>query len=112
MERGFERYRTNRINNFIIMMSIYKTVFDTVEQGKAHLLNMGVLIDVDGTTQFSQNTAAVVYVGKVVDKVLTTDQENPIYKDGFAIDIMSSEILDFGNKEVFPTNGAHGFMGV
>ena len=93
------------------MMQIYKTVFDTVEQGKAHLLNMGVLIEIDGTTQFSQNTASVVYVGKVVDKVLTIDQENPIYKDGFAIDIMSSETLDFGIYEVFPTEGAHGFLG-
>ena len=92
-------------------MQIYKTVFDTREQGEAHLFSLGVLIDVDGTTQFSQNTASVVYVGKVVDKVLTIDQENPIYKDGFAIDIMSSETLDFGVYEVFPTEGAHGFLG-
>ena len=60
LENGFKRYRTCRINNNIIMMNIYKTVFDTEAQGKEYLLNLGVLIEVEGEIVFSQNTAAVV----------------------------------------------------
>jgi hypothetical protein len=99
------------------MMRIYKTVFPTEEQGKEYLLNLGVLIEDDGVIRFSENTAAVVNIGKVVKIPATYDAEGneltpPIYYDGWAYDIMSSDVLDFGLYEVFPApNEVHSFMG-
>ncbi len=93
-------------------MNIYKTNFPTEQQGKDYLLNLGVLIDVDGEIVFSKNTAAVVNIGKIVDTTKTTDPENPVYYDGWAFDIMSSDQLDFGTYEVYPGDeAAHSFYG-
>lgn len=98
-------------------MNIYKTNFPTEQQGKDYLLNLGVLIDVDGEIVFSKNTAAVVYIGKVVKIPATYDADGniitpAIYYDGFAIDIMSSDQLDFGTYEVYPGDkAAHSFYG-
>lgn len=99
------------------MMRIYKTVFPTEEQGKEYLLNLGVLIEDEGVIRFSENTAAVVNIGKVVKIPATYDADGneltpPIYYDGWAYDIMSSDVLDFGSFEVFPApNEVHSFMG-
>ena len=93
-------------------MNIYKAVFDTKEQGTNYLLNIGVLIEVEGENIFAPTTAAVVYIGKVVDKDKTIDPENPVYYPGFAIDVMSSETLDFGSYAVYPADkSAHSFYG-
>lgn len=93
-------------------MNIYKAVFDTKEQGTNYLLNIGVLIEIEGENVFAPTTAAVVYIGKVVDKDQTTDPENPVYYPGFAIDVMSSETLDFGSYAVYPADkSAHSFYG-
>ena len=101
----------------MIMMNIYKTVFDTEAQGKEYLLNLGVLIEVEGEIVFSQNTAAVVNIGKIVEFPATYDADGneltpPIYFDGWAYDIMSSDTLDFGTYEVYPADeSAHSFLG-
>ena len=92
-------------------MNIYKAVFDTKEQGTNYLLSIGVLIEQEDIV-FAPTTAAVVYIGKVIDKDKTTDPENPVYYDGFAIDVMSSETLDFGSYAVYPADkSAHSFYG-
>jgi len=93
------------------MMQIYKTNFPTEQQGKDYLLNLGVIIEVENEIVFAPTTAAVVYIGKVVDKDKTTDPENPVFYDGFAIDVMSSDLLDFGSYAVFPKEAAHSFYG-
>lgn len=94
------------------MMQIYKTNFPTEQQGKDYLLNLGVIVEVEGEIVFAKNTAAVVYIGKVVDPTKTTDPDNPIFYDGFAIDVMSSDLLDFGTYEVYPgDDAAHSFYG-
>tara|TARA_B100000780_G_C21092009_1_gene440139 strand:+ start:612 stop:932 length:321 start_codon:yes stop_codon:yes gene_type:complete len=94
------------------MMQIYKTNFPTEQQGKDYLLNLGVIVEQDGEIVFAPTTAAVVYIGKIVDPTKTTDPDNPIYYSGFAIDVMSSETLDFGTFEVFPADkAAHSFYG-
>jgi len=97
-------------------MKIYKAVFDTKEQGKDYLLNLGVLIEQDGEIVFAPNTAAVVYIGKVVKIPATYDADGneltpPIYFDGYAIDVMSSLKLDFGEFMVYPIEAAHSFYG-
>ena len=93
-------------------MKIYKAVFDTEQQGKDYLLNLGVIVEQEGEIVFAPTTAAVVYIGKVVDKDKTTDPENPVFYPGFAIDVMSSETLDFGTYAVYPKDkSAHSFYG-
>ena len=102
-------------------MDIYKTVFDNELQGKNYLIAQGVWTEVteDGITsmQFINGTAAVVNIGKIVEFPATYDDEGneltpPIYYDGVAYDIMSSDILDFGTYEVYPADeAAHSFLG-
>ena len=102
-------------------MQIYKTVFDTEQQGKDILISKGVWEEVteEGVTsmQFTNGTAAVVNIGKVVEIPATYDADGneltpPIYYPGWAYDIMSSDLLDFGTYEVFPApNEVHSFMG-
>lgn len=93
-------------------MNIYKAVFDTKEQGTTYLLSIGVLIEQEDIV-FAPTTAAVVYIGKVIDKDKTTDPENPVYYDGYAVDVMSSvDGLDFGDYAVYPGDmSAHSFFG-
>ena len=97
-------------------MKIYKANFETKEQGTEYLLNIGVLVEQDEEIVFSKDTAAVVYIGKVVKIPATYDDEGneltpPIYYDGFAIDVMSSLKLDFGEFAVYPIEAAHSFYG-
>ena len=99
------------------MMQIYKTNFTTEQQGKDYLLNLGVILEVEGEIVFAKNTAAVVYIGKVVKIPATYDKDGNIitpavYYDGYAIDVMSSDLLSFGTFEVFPADkAAHSFYG-
>ena len=114
MERGFKRPRTNRINNNI--MNIYKANFETKEQGQDYLFSIGVLVENESEIVFSKDTAAVVYIGKVVKIPATYDADGNIitpavYYDGFAIDVMSSLDLDFGSFMVYPVEAAHSFYG-
>jgi len=114
LERGFKRPRTNRTNNNI--MNIYKANFETKEQGQDYLLSIGVLVENESEIVFSKDTAAVVYIGKVVKIPATYDKEGneltpPIYYDGYAIDVMSSIKLDFGEFAVYPIEAAHSFYG-
>jgi len=99
------------------MMQIYKTNFPTEKKGKQHLLNLGVILEVKGEIVFAKNTAAVVYIGKVVEVPATYDADGNIltpavYYDGYAIDVMSSSDLDFGPYAVYPADkAAHSFYG-
>ena len=97
-------------------MKIYKANFETKEQGTEYLLNIGVLVEQDEEIVFSKDTAAVVYIGKVVKIPATYDKEGneltpPIYYDGYAIDVMSSKKLDFKEFAVYPIEAAHSFYG-
>lgn len=97
-------------------MNIYKANFETKEQGQEYLFSIGVLVETDEQIVFSKDTAAVVYIGKVVKIPATYDKEGneltpPIYYDGYAIDVMSSIVLDFGAFMVYPPEAAHSFYG-
>ena len=102
------------LNNNI--MNIYKTNFPTEQEGKDYLLSIGVLVETDNEIVFSKDTAAVVYIGKVVKIPATYDADGNIitpavYYDGYAIDVMSSLDLDFGAFMVYPIEAAHSFYG-
>ena len=97
-------------------MNIYKTNFPTEQEGKDYLLSIGVLVETDNEIVFAKDTAAVVYIGKVVKIPATYDADGneltpPIYFDGYAIDVMSSSKLDFGEFMVYPIEAAHSFYG-
>ena len=101
-------------------MNIYKTNFPTEQEGKDYLLSIGVLIEVDGDEGkeivFAKDTAAVVYIGKVVKIPATYDKEGNIitpavFYPGYAIDVMSSKKLDFKEFAVYPIEAAHSFYG-
>ena len=102
-------------------MNIYKTVFDTEQQGKDILIQKDVWEEVteEGVTsmRYINGTKAVVNIGKVVEVPATYDDEGneltpPVYYPGWAYDIMSTDDLDFGNKEVYPGDtSAHQFYG-
>ena len=97
-------------------MNIYKTNFPTKEQGQDYLFSIGVLVENEEQIVFSKDTAAVVYIGKVVKIPATYDKEGNIitpavYYDGYAIDVMSSIKLDFGEFAVYPVEAAHSFYG-
>ena len=99
-------------------MKIYKANFETKEQGTEYLLNIGVLVETDNEIVFSKDTAAVVYIGKVVKIPATYDKEGNIitpavYYDGYAIDVMNGAKpnLDFGEFAVYPIEAAHSFYG-
>ena len=97
-------------------MNIYKTNFPTEQEGKDYLLSIGVLVETDNEIVFAKDTAAVVYIGKVVKIPATYDADGNIitpavYYPGFAIDVMSSLDLDFGSFMVYPIEAAHSFYG-
>ena len=102
-------------------MNIYKTVFNTEQQGKQVLIDKDVWQEVteEGVTsmQYINGTKAVVYIGKVVKTPATYDKDGneltpPIYYDGVAYDVMSTDDLDFGDNEVYPKGeAAHQFYG-
>ena len=99
-------------------MKIYKANFETKEQGTEYLLNIGVLVEQDEEIVFAKDTAAVVYIGKVVKIPATYDKEGneltpPIFYDGYAIDVMNGAKpnLDFKEFAVYPIEAAHSFYG-
>jgi len=97
-------------------MNIYKTNFPTEQEGKDYLLSIGVLVETDEQIVFAKDTAAVVYIGKVVKIPATYDKDGNIitpavYYPGYAIDVMSSLDLDFGSFMVYPIEAAHSFYG-
>jgi hypothetical protein len=62
---------------------------------------------------YSRETAAVVYIGRIVDTPATFTDEGEIdteatFLDGYHVDIMTSATIDFDNEE-HPTNPAHTF---
>ncbi len=103
-------------------MNIYKTVFDTEEQGKEVLIEKGVWEEVtdenDVTSmQYINGTKSVVVIGRIVDTPADIDEDGgvvsaAIYFDGWAFDILTEDTIDFGDFEVSPDEDAvHSFFG-
>ncbi len=102
-------------------MYIYKTNFLTEAEGKQALITKGVWEEVteEGVTQmvYINGTRAVVNIGKIVKTPGTYGPDGheitpPVYYDGWAYDVMSTEVIDFGANEVYPGDeAAHSFFG-
>ena len=102
-------------------MYIYKTVFDNELEGKVWLERENVWKEVteEGVTtmEYINGTQAVVNVGKVIKTPGTYDPDGheitpPVYYPGWAYDIMTPAVIDFGQYEVYPgDSSAHSFFG-
>jgi len=91
---------------------IHKLKFTDKAQAIQTLIDKG-LIDEDGN--YINGTHAVVYIGIIVDQQGTYDEEGneltpPTFLDGYHVDIMTTDRIDFGEDEVFPNNEVHKFM--
>jgi len=102
-------------------MYIYKTNFNTEQEGKDALIAKEVWQEVteEGVTQmvYINGTRSVVNIGKIVKIPGTYGPDGheitpPVYYDGWAYDIMSEDVIDFGENEVYPgDSAAHSFFG-
>ncbi len=102
-------------------MYIYKTVFDNELEGKVWLERENVWKEVteEGVTtmQYTNGTQAVVNVGKVIKTPGTYGPDGQeiaptVYYPGWAYDIMTPAVIDFGQYEVYPgDSSAHSFSG-
>jgi hypothetical protein len=83
-------------------MNIYKLKFTDKQQAENALKDI--------------TSEATVHVGKIVDIEGTYDDDGnevtpPTFIDGWHVDIMIKENIDFGQYEVTPTNPRHKFFG-
>lgn len=90
---------------------IYKLKYDTKEQAFDDLVSKGV-INADGT--YTSITHAVVWVGLIIDEEGEYNEEGevitpPTYIDGYHVDVMLRENIDFGSNEVEPNKPIHKF---
>jgi len=92
-------------------MYIYKTVFDNELEGKVWLEREGVWKEVteEGVTtmQYTNGTQSVVNIGKIIEIKPTCDSDGnlitpAVYYPGWAYDIMTTDVIDFGQYQVFP----------
>tara|TARA_R110000868_G_scaffold401274_1_gene676674 strand:- start:61 stop:381 length:321 start_codon:yes stop_codon:yes gene_type:complete len=102
-------------------MKIYKLQYSDKETAIADLKAKGVYTEIENLDKelvlsYSNGTQAVVEVGQLVKVPATYDEENEqltddVYYDGIFYDVMTSEVIDFGSNEVYPTKFAHSFAG-
>ena len=90
---------------------IYKLKYTDKAEAVTHLQELG-LIDED--EKYTAITEAVVYIGLIVDEPAQFDEDwneltPPTFLDGYHIDVMTNKIVNFGSKEIFPTNERHKF---
>lgn len=90
---------------------IYKLKYTDKVEAITHLKSVGVL---DEDEQYTAITEAVVYIGLIVDEQGEYNDQGeeitpPTYLDGYHVDVMTKEIVNFGDKEVFTENPRHQF---
>ena len=98
-------------------MRIYKLKYTDRETAIADLIAKGVYQEIDGELSYCEGIHAVVEIGLIVDQEATFDEQGnlltePIYRDGYHFDIMTDNIIDFGENETFPNNPKHTVAGI
>ena len=96
------------------MIGIYKLKYTDKETAIADLIAKGVFQEIDGEMLYADGIDAVVEVGLVINEEATFDEQGniltePTYRDGYHYDIMSDNIIDFGENETFPNHPKHSF---
>ena len=56
-------------------------------------------------------------MGLLIDQEATFDENGnlltePTYREGYHFDIMSDNVIDFGDNEIFPNSPKHTFAGI
>jgi len=90
---------------------IYKLKYTDKAEAIQHLKDLNVI---DENEEYTDITHAVVYIGLIVDEPAQFDKDwNELtpatYLDGYHVDVMTKEIVNFGDKEVFTENPRHQF---
>lgn len=90
---------------------IVQLKYNDKQQAKTHLQEVGVL---DAENNYTDITHAVVYIGAIVDVDGEYNDEGeeltaPTYLDGYHVDVMTKEVVDFGAFVVTPNNPRHTF---
>ena len=97
-------------------MNIYKLQYDSKAEGDADLLAKGTYEVIEGEQVYRNGTQAIVYIGQIVEIPATYDKDGkeltpPVYYSGVFYDLMTTEEIDFGIHELFPTDCVHSFLG-
>lgn len=98
-------------------MRIYKLKYTDKEIAIADLIAKGVYQEINGELSYSEDIHAVVEVGLIIDQEATFDEQGnmltePTYREGYHFDIMTDNVIDFGENEIFPNSPKHSFAGI
>ena len=98
-------------------MRICKLKYTDRETAIADLISKGVYQEIDGELSYGNGIDAVVEVGLLIDQEATFDEQGnlltePIYREGYHFDIMTDNIIDFGENETFTNHPKHTFAGI
>jgi len=90
-------------------MNIYRLKYSTKEQA---ILDLQTKQVIDEETNYINDTQSVVYVGKIIETQGTYNEEGevitePTFIDGYHIDIMTKDTIDFGDNEVNVNSPVH-----
>ena len=99
------------------MIKIYKLQYTDRETAIADLIAKGVYQEIEDEMLYADGIDAVVEVGLIIDQEATFDEQGnlltaPTYREGYHFDIMTDNIIDFGENETFPNHPKHSFAGV
>ena len=99
------------------MIKIYKLQYTDRETAIADLIAKGVYQEIEDEMLYADGIDAVVEVGLIIDQEATFDEQGnlltaPTYRDGYHFDIMTDNIIDFGENEPFPNHPKHSFAGI
>ena len=98
-------------------MRIYKLKYTDRETAIADLIAKGVFQEIEGEMLYADGIDAVVEVGLIISEEATFDEQGnmltePTYREGYHFDIMSDNVIDFGENEIFPNSPKHTFAGI
>ena len=98
-------------------MRICKLKYTDKETAIADLIAKGVFKEVEGEMLYADGIDAVVEVGLIIDQEATFDEQGnlltePTYREGYHFDIMTDNIIDFGENETFTNHPKHSFAGI
>ncbi len=95
---------------------IKKLKYASREAAEQDLLTKGILQEFESELVNAPITEAVVHIGTIVDTPATYDEQGEeltpaTFLEGYHVDIMIKENVDFGENELNPTNPVHRFWG-
>lgn len=98
-------------------MRICKLKYTDKETGIADLIAKGVFQEIEGEMLYADGIDAVVEIDLIIDKEATFDEQGnlltePTYREGYLFDIMTDNVIDFGESEIFPNSPKHTFAGI